>query len=477
MEKNMNKHIEREAMYGIVPMLHSERQYGFWDTFLVISGYAVATWCYTQGAYLVTFLDFKQLLTSSFGANTIVIALMALPMLFAVRYGIDVWVWFRAIFGQVGIKVIIVVIIFINFPWYAVSAQIFATSMTNMISGFGITLPAGATPWLAVFCVVLGTIVALAGPGAIKWSSRILVTLLLIVGGIVVYIALTSVPMAEVWAYKPDTSALANPRAAYMISVEGNIAFALSWTCALAVIPRLCKKESHAYWGTTLAYGFVAPFFIIAGGVMAIVMYIKFGVMTEDPSIMLAKLGGPVLALLSLMLVAFANIGSQTVGTYIYSIVLKSSFPRVSYKTFAILLMIYVGGLAFWGRVIEFFGAFISLSSYIYGPIMALLFVDYLFVRKGRLSFRDAYGLSGHKAYNYHKGFNLIGLSCVVIGTAIALLVYDPLTAMVKNEAFYYLTASGTAFIATGILYYAISKVPVFNRYLMQDRNAIQEKN
>jgi NCS1 family nucleobase:cation symporter-1 len=470
MDKNMNKQVEHEAMYGVVPMLHSERQYGFWDTFLVMSGYAVATWCYTQGAYLATFLTFKQLLTSSFGANTIVIALLSLPTIFAVRYGIDTWIWCRAVFGIRGVKIIIATIILINFPWYAVTARIFATSMINMISGFGIAIPDTAVPWFALFCIVLGTLVALAGPGAIAWSSRILVTMLLIVGVIVVYIALTSVPMAEIWAYKPDISNLANPRAAYMISVEGNIAFAISWTAALAVIPRLCKRESHAYWGNTLAYGVVAPFFIVAGGAMAIVMYIKFGIMTDDPSIMLAKLGGPVLALLSLLLVAFANIGSQTVGTYVFSVVLKASFPKVPYKVFAIILMVYAGGLALWGRVMEFFGAFISFASYIYGPVMALLFVDYFFVRKGHLALRDVYGLSKRNAYHYNGGFNIIGLSCVAFGIALALAVYDPLTAFVKNEAFYYLTASGTAFIATGILYFAISKVPFFRRYLLKDK-------
>ena len=83
-----------------------------------------------------------------------------------------------------------------------------------------------------------------------------------------------------------------------MTSAEGNVAFAFSWSTQALVMPRLCKDERKGYWGTSLSYGIVAPFFVAAGGVMALAMFVKCGYYESDPTVMLATLGGPVFSLL-----------------------------------------------------------------------------------------------------------------------------------------------------------------------------------
>ena len=60
------KQIEKEAFFGIVPVLHSKRIYGFLDAILVLSGYCIATWSYTQGSYLATLVGFKQSIIGAF---------------------------------------------------------------------------------------------------------------------------------------------------------------------------------------------------------------------------------------------------------------------------------------------------------------------------------------------------------------------------------------------------------------------------
>ena len=61
--------IRQETVTGAVPMLTRERQYGFWDLFLTTSGFSIATWCYTQGAYVAQYLSFTQMLII-FSAST-----------------------------------------------------------------------------------------------------------------------------------------------------------------------------------------------------------------------------------------------------------------------------------------------------------------------------------------------------------------------------------------------------------------------
>ena len=68
---SMNDYIQQETITGVVPMTNGDRQYSFWDLFLSTSGFAIATWCYTQGAYVAQYLSFNQMLINIFSFNII----------------------------------------------------------------------------------------------------------------------------------------------------------------------------------------------------------------------------------------------------------------------------------------------------------------------------------------------------------------------------------------------------------------------
>ena len=190
-----NSYIERETITGVVPVLSNERKYSFMDLFLSTSGFAIATWCYTQGAYVAQFLGFKQMLINIFAFNLIWVLVSCLPIFFAVRYGIDLWIWLRAVLGNKGVAILSIVISLANFGWYAVAANLFSSSMINLMKNFGIVLNEDLwNPILGVLCVVLGTLIAIGGPEVIKWTNRFLVVALLVVGVIVFFISITSVP-------------------------------------------------------------------------------------------------------------------------------------------------------------------------------------------------------------------------------------------------------------------------------------------
>lgn len=463
----VNREIEEETTLGIMPILPSEKKYGFVDSFLIISGYAIATWCYTQGASVAEYLNFKQLVLNTFGINILVLAIVTLPIVFSVRYGIDVWIWFRSIFGLNGCKVITVLAVLANFPWYAVCASLFSSSMSNLLAMGGIIVPENLRPLLGVGAILIGTLLAIGGPRAIQVSTRIMVPAMLGVGIIVVIIAMTSVPVADIMTYEPNLTELAIDRPeAYMRALELNIAFAFSWSVAMFVFARMCKTERDGYWATAASYGIVAPFFCFAGGVLAIAMFVKFGILSDDPTLMLARLASPPVALLSLVLVAFANIGTQGVGSYINSLVLKSSFPKANYNFFVACLAIYVLTLTIWDKVIEYFSSFLAVETYLYAPIMAVLVVDYFFIKKKKLPLRDAYFLDGSTKYKFTNGFNIIGFVSIAAGFFAALAIFNPVTNEVYSPLFFYVAASPVSFIVAGIVYFVLCKIPVGKKYM-----------
>ncbi len=469
-----NEYIRQETVTGTVPMLAGERQYSFWDLFLATSGFSIATWCYTQGAYVAQYLSFTQMLINIFCFNIVWILIECIPVFFATRYGIDLWVWLRSVLGKKGVAIFATVISLANFGWYAVDSQLFASSMINLFGGFGVHLdPVIWKPVLGVLCVILGTLIALGGPDVIKWVNKFLVTALLIVGGVVVIICFTTVPVSDMLKVQPDTSLYGSALGRFMLSAEGNVAFAFSWSTQALVMPRLAKSERSGYWATAGAYGIVAPFFVAAGGVMAIAMFVRAGYYESDPTVMLSTLAGPGFALLSLLMVAFANIGTQGTGSYVNCMIIKSGFPKVSYKLLVILTAIYVAALTVWGWVMDNFGSFISMAAQIQGPIIGMTVVDYLIVKKRKISLKSLYNIDGHKAYEFTNGFNLVGLGCMLIAFVTNLLfVYDPLTATIKSPIFMVLTGSGYTAVCGGLLYWLASLTPL-RRYMLRDRGEL----
>ncbi len=468
-------YITQETVTGVVPMLGRDRQYNFLDLFLSTSGFAIATWCYTQGALIAQSLSFWQMLVNVFCFNIIWVLIECLPVFFGVRYGIDLWIWLRSVLGIKGVAVFATVISLANFGWYVVNAELFGSSMVNLLAALGLHIanPGLWTKILGVACVVVGTLIALGGPNVIKWTSRVLVTALLLVGIVVVVLCFTAVPIGDILRVTPQPTG-ESAADTFMRAAEANVAFAFSWSTQAIVMPRLCRSERKGYWGTSLAYGVVAPFFVAAGGIMALAMFVKTGVYESDPTVMLATLGGPIFALLSLLMVAFANIGTQGFGTYVNCMIVKSGLPKVSYRLLTVIAMVFVSVLTLTGWVTDNFQAFISLAAFIQGPIIGITVVDYLVVKRRKLSLKSAYYLEGHDAYRFTHGFNLVGIACVVLSFAATMIfVYNPLTGVIKSPLFRIFTGSGLTAILGGALYLLASLTPL-KKYMLRDREDLE---
>ena len=150
----------------------------------------------------------------------------------------------------------------------------------------------------------------------------------------------------------------------FMMSGEGNVAVAFSWSTQAFVLPRLAKSERVAI-GLQPCHMGCCSILCCDRWSMALAMFVKTGVYESDPTTMLSTLSTPAFALLSLLLVAFANIGTQGTGSYVNCMIVKSGMPKVSYKLMVWIAMVYVSLLTIWGGVEEYFGSF-HLTSRLY---------------------------------------------------------------------------------------------------------------
>ena len=153
--------------------------------------------------------------------------------------------------------------------------------------------------------------------------------------------------------------------------------------------------------------------------------------------------------------------------------IVKGGLPKIKYRTLVVISMFYVSALTIWGWVMDHFGSFISCAAYIQGPIIGMVVVDYLIVKKRKISFKSLYNIDGHNAYKFSNGFNLVGIGVLIISFLLGVLfVYNPATGNVKSNIFLITTGSGFTAICGGLLYWIASLTP-FKKYMLRDRNDI----
>jgi NCS1 family nucleobase:cation symporter-1 len=462
---------DQEARYGIVPLLAADRIYSLPDLVFVAGSYAIATWCFFQGAALATQQSFPQALLSTFGVCLSFVVLICLIGVMANKYGIDHWISSRAVWGHRGTPILLLTMLAATWGWGAINAQMFGESLLKLATGAGV---ASESPWtvklLALACVAMGFGVALRGANAVRLAARIMGLLLLGVGALVVVLVIGSDNFLTAWRQGPlaPPAAGMNPRTSYMLGTEWNVAFVLAWFPVIGALTRLGRTQRAAHWGLWAGYGVMMASFIFIGVAVAHVSAAGGGAADGDPTGYLLTLGGPWLGSLTLVLVGVANISTTAVGLYGTAISTKILYPTRRYEHVCGFWALFVAALTLWGGVWTYYQVFLAVMGIINGPAVGLLLADYWVIRRRRINLR---GLFEPGVYWYTGGINLVALAAFAAGVIAFLLVYDPVRVIVHRALpFNTFTATGFATLVAAAMYVMCAAVPLVRGYLLRDR-------
>ncbi|VEF46281.1 cytosine/purines uracil thiamine allantoin permease [Bacillus freudenreichii] len=472
---SMNQ-VDKEVYYGIIPILQKERIYSFWDILLVTAAWAIATWCYVQGGYVSTLVGFREALTSTIFGMVLAGLLLCSVVLISTRYGIDIWMYQRALFGYLGVIVIFILSIAASFGYEAINAKLYANSITLLMESAGVSVGEAWSPWIATTCIIFGAWIALRGPIAVKIATRIMVPSLLLLGVVIIGLVFSQFSFSELAAIKPlYADAYGGPRENFMMVMEWNIAFIFTWVAATGVLARLVKRERASYWGHVWGFSIIMAIFISIGTLTALAMLSMTGKESVDPTEWLIELGGPIMGVLSLIFIGIANITTQAVALYSFTVSTKIIRPNWSYNKVAIFWSVWCIALIFWGGIWDYYDVFLAVVGSTCGPLTALILTDFYIVRKRKFSMRAIYRLAGANAYKYTGGFNIPVLISFGVGLFCYFLVYDPINSVIKSGIFLYTTATGFAMVTSSCSYIVLSLIKPINRYLRKDMQEEQE--
>ena len=456
----MYKHetnINSEVQFDLLPMMKKDREYGFRDYSFVITGFAVATWCFLIGGTLALFVDFKLAIIASISGNMIAIILLSMSTsLPSAKYGIDGFTSSISYLGHNGTKSYLVLNAIVTVGWTIVLCTLVSRSMIQILNHL-----TGRNFSSNFYVILFGLMVALfcwyvtmKGPHLIKIMSTIVVPVFLVVIVVLIFIISKNVGWGEI-AQMPALEPFDEPWLNFLIAFELSLGAGFSWWPNIGGLARICKTSRAAFWPNILGLVFAATVGTGLGAAAALL------VGDSDPATWMIPICGGVLGIIALILVSIANISANSIMIYTTSLGLKQIKALFRQRWFVVTAVYMIPTLIglFWSSIIyDNFYFILGLACLIYCPISMMAVIDFFLLRKQKWDMRQFYNKTPDSKFYFWKGFNLVALFVFISATPVYYFFLDPIT-LECTPAFKYATATGAVAVYCAVVYYILSKV------------------
>ncbi|GAA4117612.1 purine-cytosine permease family protein [Aminobacter aganoensis] len=450
------------AERGDAPLLPSERLWGFWEFTYANSALAIATWAFLIGGAIGLFVGPKEGIAAIVIGNIVGVVLTALATTpLSGRYGIEQFVALRSQFGYNGSRVVYVLaVVVLTMGWLAVLAMMFGRSIDGLaaLSAGEAANPTGIKMVIAAVGAILVTwFIVAKGPTSIKFFNMVVSPALVILMIVMLYLILQNRSFAELLAMPALAPPFEDDTLNFIIAVEVNLAAGFSWWPYIGNLARLTKNERTAFWPNILGiFGAAA-----LGEIVGLLAAVALG--ESDPTIWMTKIAGPMIGIIALLFVAFANMTSMANILYTSIVGLRqvgtASVRAISWGAILFLFcLIPLGLVIFYPQMYDGFFIFLVWTSALNSALAGIGIADYFFLRGQKLDMRSLHGPQENGPYHFCAGFNPIGLAALAVGFVVYVMIFNPQT-LASIPAFKYLTASVPSCLAAGGVHYVLTRL------------------
>ena len=456
MSKN-DTNINQEVEFDLLPIMKKDREYGFRDYSFVITGFAVATWCFLIGGTLALFVDFKLAIIASIAGNLVAVILLSMSTsLPSAKYGIDGFTSSISYLGQNGTKAYLVLNAVVTVGWTIVLCTLVSRSMIQILN-----FATGHDFSSNIYVIGFGLIVAgfcwfvtLRGPRLIKIMSSIIVPVFLVVIIALIVIISKNAGWGEIAQMSP-LEPFDDPWLNFLIAFELSLGAGFSWWPNIGGLARICKTSRAAFWPNIIGLVFAATVGTGLGAAAALL------VGDSDPASWMIPICGGAVGTIALILVSIANVSANSIMIYTTSLGLKQIKALFRQRwiivTTVFMVPTFIG--LFWSNLIyDNFYFILGLACLIYCPISMMAVVDFFILRKQKWDMRQFFNKTPESKFYFWKGFNLVALFVFISATPVYYMFLDPIT-LECTPAFRYATATGAVTIYCTVVYYLLSKV------------------
>ena len=441
---------ETLSVFGRVPLLPEEREYGTLSAHGTCFAYAIATWCFLTGGYAAQLVGAVQGVVCLIFGNIIGVFLVSMPLsLGCQRYGMEQIDACKPSFGQNGARIVLIFYLLNMLGWSGLILVMFGNGIHNIL----VTLGYQPGEWLVGAGVGVGIwisyLITTRGIHLLNLFNSIMAPALIIIVVFMFYMLFTAHGWDAIAAASP-IDPFPDPALNYAIVVELGIASGMSWWGGIGFLARNTKTRRNAIYPEVLQLG------LASGIACSIALFSGLIVGSDDPTQWMVPLGGIVMGVLALTFVAFANITSTVVSVYASGLALRHipGLHKRAWWQIVAITMIPLVFFVFWPSELYDMGdAFLAYNGTMHAPVGGILFVDYFFIRKQRINLSAIYESAPRGEYYYWNGFNLLAVGGIVLGQVTYFLLYNPFTDA-THWLFNFLPASIAAFIVPALIYW-----------------------
>ncbi|MFT4775254.1 MAG: NCS1 family nucleobase:cation symporter-1 [Pontimonas sp.] len=455
--------IRQAGTFGSLPVLKSERVWGFGDFTWVNISLAIATWAFLVGGATALMVGFGQgVLAMVIGNVAGVIIMLLATTVISSRYGVEQYTILRSIFGFGGVALMFfTIIIFTEVGWSALLGAMFgraSAQVSNEVLGTGIDPNSILVTVFALICIIAAWALVAKGPVTIKAFNTVVAPgLSLVILGLIIFL-FTQTTWSELMA-APALDPFEDPRLNFALAVEFNLGVAFSWWPIMGSLGRLTKSPRASLWPAFIGLAVVTIIAQLVGMASALTLG------DWDPTVWMVSAGGSVLGVLALVFIAFANITSLASIVYSNTLALRQAsgkfFATTRWEVLAGIFLVPAAIVSFFpGLLYDQFLLFVTLTGAFLSAVCGTVIADYFILRKQRISLKAIYAPGKESAYHFHAGFNLAAVLSSAGGSIVYLWLYNP-TTLETQEIFSLVTASIPAVVVALVLHLVLT--PLFN--------------
>lgn len=465
---------QQDGAFGLLPVLPKERTWGSFDFSMVNIGLAIATWSFLIGGTLSLFVGLKMGFIATLAGNTVSVLLLALATTIpSSRYGIDQYVFLRSIFGKKGTKIPVILMVIVEFGWVATLSVMFGKASSNVYSSVTNTSTTSNTVVIvfALVAIVVSWLIVAKGPVSINWLNRIVAPCLVAMLIIMFLMLSNQYNFNEMLTFKP-LSPFPNDLHNYMVAFELGLGSGFSWWPIMGGLTRLAKTERAGFWPNMIGINICA----VLGTMVGLIAGLAVG--DSDPTKWMIPIGGPVLGVIALIFIAFANVTSITSLVYATCLAMKQIkiFRLLEWKKLTFLFLLITAVFVFFpDQIYGNFSMFLTACGTVFGPLTAIGFVDYFILRRQQIDLKALYLVTPKKPYNFWVGYNYAAIISLIVATVSYFLILNPIS-LEGASLFNYLSATLPAMVIAGFVYYLITVAFVIPKGLGGYQASRQEK-
>lgn len=450
-----NDNFEEYGIDEAVPM--TDRHYSFTDMMStwIVANANPTSWYVgsTLGA-----MGMMGAIGVAFGGNIITYIILSLVGLMGYRMGIANMGLARVPFGIRGSKVPSLFNALQFVGWTGVNTFIAAIPLSGLLhSAFGMSPygseNAGLTLFVSILIIMIPTVLisVVGGSQVIKIAQNIS-TVLLTVLSIWIFVRIfQNYQWADIVAWEPPS----NIKMPFGVGIDALAALGFAWIMAVADYTRYTETKVAATVAPMLGATFGMVWFSLLGSISAIAVAIttnNFDPALADPGTITTMLGmGSVASILIVVSTIAVNLINIYSGGFSMLNVTNKLNPKVSMLILSVLATLLASVPIFAGDFLDTFSAFLEYLGAVFPPAIAIMIVDYFFLRKQQYQLDELSNEEG--PYWYTNGFNWIAMGTWVAG-ALIFFTFGTLP-IIQNT----IGAVFLSFFSTMIIYSIVGKL------------------